>query len=161
MTGLLNGGVIQRLKAGHYSVSVVIHDGQNRAVCAAAGCDSRYKRANIIRIFMTQILVVSEASLVAHAGQHRAAGVADAVAVGSCYLLLFMKRFANIVRVFMTIILTVSDLNLLRVLFSGADHSLGANRPLKSHILALNLGLTLTSLSLKLLKRRMCLTSTC
>ena len=35
-----NGGVIQRLKAGHYSVSVVIHDGQNRAVCAA-GCDSR------------------------------------------------------------------------------------------------------------------------
>ena len=83
-----------------------------------------------------------------------------AVAVGSCYLLLFMKH-ANIVRVFMTIILTVSDLNLLRVLFSGADHSLGANRPLKSHILALNLGLTLTSLSLKLLKRRMSLTSTC
>ena len=84
-----------------------------------------------------------------------------AVAVGSCYLLLFMKRFANIVRVFMTIILTVSDLNLLRVLSLGADPSLGANRSLKSHILALNMGLTLTSLSLKLLKRRMSLTSTC
>ena len=111
---------------------------------------------------MTQILVVSEASVVAHAGQHRTAGVADAG--GGSRQLLFAsvyESFANIVRVFMTIILTVSDLNLLRVLFSGADHSLGANRPLKSHILALNLGLTLTSLSLKLLKRRMSLTSTC
>ena len=83
-----------------------------------------------------------------------------AVAVGSCYLLLFMKRFANIVRVFMTIILTVSDLNVLRVLFSGADHSLGANRPLKSHISALNMGLILTSLTPKLLKRRMSLSLT-
>ena len=56
----------------------MIHDRQNRAVCAAAGCDSRYQRTNILRIFMTQILIVSEASVVAHAGQHRAAGVADA-----------------------------------------------------------------------------------
>ena len=56
----------------------MIHDRQNRAVCAAAGCDSRYQRTNILRIFMTQILIVSEASVVAHAGQNRAAGVADA-----------------------------------------------------------------------------------
>ena len=72
-----------------------------------------------------------------------------------------MKHFANIVRVFRTIILTVSDLNLFRVFISGADHSLGANGgSLKGHILALIMGLTLTSLSLKLLKRRMSLTST-
>ena len=77
-----------------------------------------------------------------------------AMPVGSCYLS-YLPRFktnvANIVGVFMTITLTVSDLN-LRVLFSGADHSLEAIRPLKSHILALIMGLTLTSLSLKLLR---------
>ena len=58
---------------------------------------------------MTQILIVSEASVVAHANTEQLGLPMLAVAVGSCYLLLFMKRFANIVRVFMT----VSDLNLL------------------------------------------------
>ena len=85
-----------------------------------------------------------------------------AMAVGSCYLSYlprFKKHVANIVRVFMTITLTVSDLNLW-VLFSGADHSLEANRPLKSHILALIMGLNRTSLSLKLLRRWLSLTST-
>ena len=82
-----------------------------------------------------------------------------AMAVDSCYL--SFASIANIVRVFMTITLTVSDLNLFRVFISGADHSLGANGgSLKGHILALIMGLTLTSLSLKLLKRRMSLTST-
>ena len=60
----------------------------------------------------------------------------------------------------MTLILAVSDLNLFRVLFSGADHALGANHPLRNQILALIMGLTLASLSLKLLGRRLSLTST-
>ena len=67
-----------------------------------------------------------EASVVAHAGQNRAAGVADASS--SSQQLLFklfasvnIKHIANIVRVFMTLILAVSDLNLFRVLFSGTE----------------------------------------
>ena len=86
-----------------------------------------------------------------------------AVAVSSCYLSfasVYIKHVANIVRVFMTLILAVSDLNLFRVLFSGTDHALGANRPQRSQVLALIMGLTLTSLSLKLLGRRLSLTST-
>ena len=86
-----------------------------------------------------------------------------AVAVSSCYLSfasVYIKHVANIVRVFMTLILAVSDLNLFRVLFSGADHALGANHPLRNQILALIMGLTLASLSLKLLGRRLSLTST-
>ena len=34
--------------------------------------------ANTVRIFRTQILIFSEVSVVAHGGQNRAAGVADA-----------------------------------------------------------------------------------
>ena len=67
-----------------------------------------------------------EAFVVAHAGQNRAAGVADASS--SSQQLLFklfasvnVKHIANIVRVFMTLILAVSDLNLFRVLFSGTE----------------------------------------
>ena len=70
MTSLPKGYVIPRLKAGQHSV--VVRDGQNRAANAAAGCDSwqqlfaknvdSYYRARckILRIFMTQILIVSD-----------------------------------------------------------------------------------------------------
>ena len=62
----------------------------------------------------------------------------------------------------MTLILAVSDLNLFLsiILRNRADHALGANYPLRRQILALIMGLTLASLSLKLLGRRLSLTST-
>ena len=85
-----------------------------------------------------------------------------AVAVSSCYLSfasVYIKHVANIVRVFMTLILAVSDKSVSSIILRS-NHALGADHPLRNQILALIMGLTLASLSLKLLGRRLSLTST-
>ena len=106
----------------------------------------------------------SEASVVAHAGQNRAAGVADAS--GSSQQLLFKLCFClyktrcKYCEGFYDINPCCFRLKSVSSIILRSNHALGANHHLRNQILALIMGLTLASLSLKLLGRRLSLTST-